>query len=101
MYKVDFDMVEWQSPMTGVRHKKLCQNNRCLRLVEYSAEMPPHWCERGHIGYLLQGEIEIEYESGKHLYREGDGIFIPSGSDHKHRAIIHSAVAKIIFVEET
>lgn len=93
--------MEWQRPMAGVRHKILSRNNRCLRLVEYTTDMPPHWCERGHIGYMLEGEMEIQYESDKHIYREGDGIFIPSGGEHKHRAIILSPVAKVIFVEET
>jgi ethanolamine utilization protein EutQ (cupin superfamily) len=101
MYKVDFDQIDWQSPMVGVKHKILCRNSRCLRLVEYSDTMPPHWCERGHIGYLLEGEMEIQYENSKHLYRQGDGIFIPSGSEHKHRALILTPVAKVIFVEET
>jgi hypothetical protein len=61
-YKAEFDKLEWESPMIGVRHKYIDQNNSRIRLVEYSIEMPPHWCEKGHFGYLIEGRMEIEYE---------------------------------------
>ncbi len=47
--------------------------------------MPLHWCEKRHYGYLIEGQIEIEYENEKVVYESGYGIFIPDGSDHKHR----------------
>jgi hypothetical protein len=47
--------------------------------------MPPHWCEKGHYGYLIEGQMEIEYENEKIIYNPGDGIFIPDGPEHKHK----------------
>jgi quercetin dioxygenase-like cupin family protein len=84
-YKVDFDKLTWESPIEGVRHKYIDQNNLRIRLVEYSKDMPLHWCEKGHYGYLIEGQMEIEYENSKIIYKPGDGIFIPDGPDHKHR----------------
>jgi quercetin dioxygenase-like cupin family protein len=98
-HRVDFSQLQWQSPMSGVRHKFLDQGGLRLRLVEYSKEMPPHWCERGHHGYLLEGRIEIEYDSGREVYGEGDGISIPDGPEHRHRAAVLSAHALVFFVE--
>ncbi len=98
-YKVDFDKLEWESPIEGVRHKYFDQNNLRLRLVEYSKEMPPHWCEKGHYGYLIEGRIEIEYEDSRIVYEFGDCIFIPDGPDHKHRARVLSEKALIFFLE--
>src|SRR5690606_41406737 len=57
-----------------------------LRLVEYSAAMPPHWCRRGHLGTILSGRFEIEFASGTEVFVEGDGVDIPSGESHRHRA---------------
>jgi len=98
-YKIDFDKLEWNSPLSGVRHKYIDQNNLRIRLVEYSKEMMPHWCEKGHFGYVVEGRMEIEYESSKIIYNPGDGIFIPDGAAHKHRASVLSEKVIIFFIE--
>lgn len=98
-YKTPFDTLAWESPMPGVRHKHMDQNNVRLRLVEYSQEMPLHWCEKGHYGYLIEGCLEIEYADEKILYRSGDGIFIPDGSAHKHRGRALTENVLVFFVE--
>ena len=46
-YKVDFDKLEWEQPIGGVRCKIAQYGNKQLRLIEYTEEMPPHLCERG------------------------------------------------------
>ena len=67
-YKVDFDIIEWESPMEGIRHKIYSFQKKKLRLVEYNKKMPPHWCEKGHIGYVLQGEMEIKFSEHTFLF---------------------------------
>jgi quercetin dioxygenase-like cupin family protein len=99
-YKVDFDKLEWESPLVGVRDKYIDQNNLRISLVEYSKEMLPHWCDKGHYGYLIEGRMEIEYENSKQIYTSGDGIFIPDGPDHKHRARVLSERALVFFIEK-
>jgi quercetin dioxygenase-like cupin family protein len=99
-YKVEFAKLEWESPIEGVRHKYIDQNNFRIRLVEYSEEMPLHWCEKGHYGYLIEGQLEIEYESAKIIYGPGDGIFIPDGPEHKHRGRSLSKKVLVFFMEE-
>jgi quercetin dioxygenase-like cupin family protein len=98
-YKADFDQLAWESPMAGVRHKQIDQNQVRLRLVEYAREMPAHWCEKGHYGYLLEGQMEIAYENAKITYKPGDGIFIPDGPEHKHQGRVLSDKALVFFVE--
>jgi quercetin dioxygenase-like cupin family protein len=99
-YKIEFDKLELKSPTEGLRHKYIDQNNLRMRLVEYSKEMPPHWCEKGHYGYLIEGQMEIEYEDSKIIYKAGDGIFIPEGTDHKHRGRQLSEKVLILFMEK-
>ncbi len=99
-YKAEFDKLEWESPIKGVRHKYIDQNNLRIRLVEYSKEMPLHWCEKGHYGYLIEGKLEVEYENGKIIYRSGDGIFISDGSDHKHRGKALTEKVLVFFMEK-
>jgi quercetin dioxygenase-like cupin family protein len=98
-YKADFAGIEWSFPMEGVRDKCVDQGDQRLRLVEYSQAMPPHWCSRGHLGYVLEGAIEIEYQTATVTYQPGDGIMIPDGSAHSHRARTITDHALVVFVE--
>ena len=86
--------------MNGVRHKIFRFQDKRLRLVEYSSDMEPHWCERGHAGYILEGVFQIEFASGIEIFNAGDGIAIPTGPEHKHRATVSSETARAVFVED-
>ena len=100
LYRVEFNTLEWESPMQGLRFKAMKHEGRQLRLVEYTKEMPPLWCEKGHIGYVLEGRFEIKYENAMEVYNSGDGIFIPPGSEHKHMGKALTDVVRIVFVED-
>ena len=99
-YKAEFDKLEWESPIEGVRHKYIDQNDLRMRLVEYSKEMTPHWCEKGHYGYLIEGQLAIEYENAKMIYKPGDGVFIPDGIDHRHKGRVLTERVLIFFMEK-
>ena len=99
-YRVDFDSIEWQSPIIGVRHKVYNDGARVLRLVEYSQAMEPHWCGKGHIGRIIDGRFEIEFKSGTQIFEAGDGVFIPDGEEHSHRARALTDVVTAIFVAD-
>ncbi|MCP5051751.1 MAG: cupin domain-containing protein [bacterium] len=99
-YKVEFQSLPWQSLMKGVRFKVCRQEDRQLRLVEYTAEMEPHWCEKGHIGYILEGRLEIRFEKEVVVFSAGDGVFIPSGKEHRHIGKAFTKGVTAIFVED-
>jgi quercetin dioxygenase-like cupin family protein len=99
-YKIDFGSIPWESPMQGLRYKASKQNGKQLRLVEYTRDMEPHWCEKGHIGYVLQGRFEIKYETEIHVYNPGDGICIPAGKEHRHMGRVLSETVSVVFVED-
>lgn len=98
-YKIDFNDLKWEEPFEGVKCKIYKHADKQLRLVVYSKEMPLHWCEKGHYGYILDGRFEIEYQNEKVVYETGDGVFIPEGEEHKHKAKVLSESVKAIFVE--
>jgi len=99
-YKVNFQSIAWESPMKGLRFKAVKMKDKQLRLVEYTQQMEHHWCEKGHIGYVLEGKFEIEYPDQTYIYNPGDGIIIPNGSEHKHMGKPLTEIVKVIFVEE-
>src|SRR5204863_7428295 len=58
---VEFEKMEWESSLPGARFKAYCRDGKRLRLVEFtSAFAEPHWCEKGHLGIVLHGELEVE-----------------------------------------
>jgi hypothetical protein len=99
-YRIVFDELDWDSPIPGVRQKIFEDGGRRVRLVEYTAEMEPHWCERGHYGCILDGEFEIEFDNATGIFRAGDGVFIPDGPEHRHRARVLTDVVRALFVED-
>lgn len=67
-FKVDFDALEWHSPVPGARVKVHRDGARQLRLVEFTSEfVEPQWCEKGHIGLVLAGVLEIDFR-GRVMY---------------------------------
>jgi ethanolamine utilization protein EutQ (cupin superfamily) len=99
-YKVDFDTMPWQQPIPGVRHRFVSHGGKKLRLVEYTKEMEPHWCSRGHLGMILDGRFEIRYDNATEIYEPGDGVFIPNGEEHRHMAVTLTETVRAVFVEE-
>lgn len=101
-HKVDFATLDWQSPAPGVRQKVCESPGRLLRLVEFSQEFrEPDWCRKGHLGYVLEGEMEIDLAGTKVSYGPGDGICIPPGEAHRHKATVLSQTVRLILVDET
>jgi ethanolamine utilization protein EutQ (cupin superfamily) len=99
-YRVDFNSIPWESPLPGMRAKIFKQGSRRLRLVEYSREMEPHWCENGHCGLVLEGRFKIEFDHGVQVFNPGDGVFIPSGREHRHMGRVLTDKVKVVFVED-
>jgi len=99
-YRIDLNELHWESPMRGLRFKAFQHQGRQLRLVEYTKEMELHWCEKGHIGYILEGQFEIRFDAEVQVYNAGDGVFIPPGPQHKHMARALTDIVRAVFVED-
>jgi len=99
-YKVNFETMPWETPIGGLRCKAERRGSRQLRIVEYTKEMEPHWCEKGHVGLVLEGKFEIRFEGETTVFNAGDGVFIPPGPEHKHMGTVLSDMVRVVFVED-
>ena len=100
-YRIDFETVPWETTAVGVRFKAHEQEGRKLRLAEFTKEfVEADWCTKGHIGYVLEGRTEIDFDGKVIVFGPGDGLFIPTGEKHKHKAKVLTDTIKIILVEE-
>ena len=98
---MDFESMEWEAPAEGVRFKAYEQDGRKLRLIEFGREfVEPDWCMKGHIGYILEGQMEIDFDGDKEVFGPGDGVFIPAGEEHKHKGRALTDTVKVILVED-
>ena len=88
-YRVDFKLMEWEKPAEKVRFKAYEQDGKKLRLVEFSKGfVEPDWCMKGHIGYILEGKMKIDFDGKTVVFSTGDGVFIPAGEKHKHKGTV-------------
>ena len=63
----------------GARHKVVGRGGKRLRLVELTpAFVDPEWCLKGHIRYVMEGILEIEFDSRIERVSAG-GPETPSG----------------------
>ena len=100
-YKIDFESMGWEVPVRGARFKAYEQGGRKLRLVEFGKEfVEPDWCTKGHIGYILEGQIEIDFDGNVITFGPGDGLFIQPGDKHKHKGRVLTDKVKAILVED-
>lgn len=100
-FKVSFDTMEWQQIRPDVRQKVYCDGARQVRLVEFETSSgPEHWCETGHIGYVLRGALSISFNGEVISFKTGDGLFIPAGEASKHRAVAISPGTQLLMIED-
>jgi quercetin dioxygenase-like cupin family protein len=49
---------------------------------------------------ILDGQFEIRYDTCVEIYGPGDGVFIPSGEEHRHMAVALTGTVRAVFVED-
>jgi quercetin dioxygenase-like cupin family protein len=100
-HRVLFDSLEWQASMNGAMFKVFRCGDKQLRLVEFTDQfVEPDWCDKGHAGYVIQGELEIDFHGNLVRYPEGSGIFIPAGSASGHKARSITPAVLLFLVED-
>jgi quercetin dioxygenase-like cupin family protein len=100
-FKVSFDEMQWEQVRPDVRQKVYREGSRQIRLVEFdTSDGAEHWCEAGHIGYVLKGSLSISFNGQVLSFEAGDGLFIPSGAAAKHRSVSITSGTQLLMVED-
>ncbi len=104
---VSFTTTDWDAvPVTehpgetGVaRWRTVEAGNIRVRMVEYSpGYLADHWCPRGHVILVLEGELVTELADGsRHLLRPGQSYQVAEGAaPHRSRT---ASGAKLFIVD--
>ena len=101
-YLIPFTKLPWESPAAGLRQKTAPCGGHRLRLVEFTdLFQESDWCRKLHIGYVLEGELILDFDGRMERFHPGDGFFLPGGEDHRHKAIVPSGGrALVLLVDE-
>jgi len=80
-YTIPFDVTDWTTVSTTTHPgetgeatwRTLQLGGLRIRMVEYSANyLADHWCEKGHLLFVLEGELITELKGGeKHKMTKG------------------------------
>jgi quercetin dioxygenase-like cupin family protein len=101
-YRVDFASRPWEQRAAGVRCKAFEQDDRIVRLTEFTKDfVEPDWCTKGHVGYVLEGRMELDFHGKVVTLRAGDGLFIPPGDEHGHKARVLTDFVRVLLVEDS
>ena len=79
----------WRSVMMG---------DARIRMVEYSpGYLADHWCDRGHVLYVLEGELETELKDGRRFtLKPGMSYQVSDFGDAAHRSSTTTGVKLFI-----
>ncbi|MBY0575771.1 MAG: hypothetical protein K2P67_04135 [Gallionellaceae bacterium] len=100
-HKGSFDSSEWPNWEGGTRVKYLQSGNKNLRLQEFSSDFKdPNWCEKEHVGFVVLGELEIDFYGRLVRYPEGSEINISAGSASRHKGRSVTPTVLLFLVEE-
>ena len=72
--RVPFGELGWAEEAPGIRVREAVVEGARWATVEYTpGASRAEWCEEGHRGYVLAGEMEYEFDDGREPLRAGEG----------------------------
>jgi quercetin dioxygenase-like cupin family protein len=76
------------------------KGNIRVRLIDYSESFKSdHWCSRGHVLYVLQGELTIKLKNDKvYVMPEGTSFQVGNDENNPHLALT-STGARVLIVD--
>lgn len=78
----------WKKPGAEGRVKMTQVGGKRIRILELPAGFREEsWCEKGHVGYVLQGEFVVEFKDREVSCGPGMGFIIPDGDPHRSRGL--------------
>ncbi len=104
-----FTVTDW-STVPAIEHPGACGTSYWrtfsigtlrVRIVEYSPNyLADHWCERGHVLYVLEGELDTELRDGRTFkLKPGMSYTVSDHGDAAHRSSTTAAGAKLFIVD--
>lgn len=98
---VPFASAALEPEAPGIASRAIDVNGVRWALVEYEPDvLREEWCDEGHSGYVLEGEITYEFTDGAEPLRldAGEGFALPGG-DAGHRGHAGRRGARLFLID--
>jgi hypothetical protein len=106
LYDIPFSSIDW-TIIPETRHpgetgfatwRTVEKGNARVRLVEYSpGYLADHWCARGHVIHILQGEMVSELRDGSRTYLKAGMTYMMCDDEaNPHRSFTENGVSLFI-----
>lgn len=81
--RVPFGSIPWEQGEHRLEKKKTLRG-RGVGLLEFAPGfVDPHWCERSHVMYVVQGTLELEFDEGFVTLSAGQCGVLDRGTRHR------------------
>lgn len=105
--RVAFGELAWTDDAPGIRAREAGVGGARWAMVEYApGASREDWCEEGHRGFVVEGEIEYRFDDGREPLRarEGEAFFLPpaplGGGAHSGRNPSGAAPARLFLIDD-
>jgi mannose-6-phosphate isomerase-like protein (cupin superfamily) len=105
---VSLNLIDWGTikaiehrGQTGTSFGRTIESgNIRVRIVEYSPGFESdHYCERGHVLFVMEGEVTIRLKDGHSFHLKSDMSILIADNEMNPHAIISSVGAKVFIVD--
>ncbi len=102
---IPFDTTDWSAVAatvhSGTTGEARWRTRQCgdirVRMVEYSpGYVADHWCQKGHILLVLDGELETELEDGRRVHLAAGMSYQVADGDVAHRSVTRTGATLFI-----
>ena len=100
--RIDFDQIDWDNKSAGMLVKSEWRHGKQMRMIEIGPDSgEPDWCEAGHVGFILKGELETNIDGMTERLSAGDRLIIPSGKKYRHKSKAVTGVIRLVLVDDS
>ncbi|HMO13474.1 MAG TPA: hypothetical protein PKD64_02340 [Pirellulaceae bacterium] len=94
---IKFDNIEWRQLNEFAEEKRVTLGETSMRLLRLAPGFEEvDWCTRGHVGYVIEGVLLIQFDQHTETYTSGDGLHIDYGVPHRALKLKQKTVLFIV-----
>jgi mannose-6-phosphate isomerase-like protein (cupin superfamily) len=96
---IELSRTDWVADVPGIRARETHVEGHRWAIVEYAPGAQRHeWCLDGHVGFVISGAVEYEFEDGGRSLMIGEGDAFALSTGRAHRGANRSSQATRLFV---
>lgn len=101
-YLIELEQMDWHQVGIGVDQKAISREGKRMRIVRFSHGFREEgWCQKAHMGYVVEGEMTINFNGVQQAFKTGDALWIDAGAAHQHKVELEENQFVVLFLIES